>query len=169
MKQMNNKYEKRIRKVNKIETPTQERRRLQVIGIYDSLPKETIKGEEYVALKRIVEQMLDDCSLATANRAISSVRSCFKSIKVGKACYLQYIGEPVEPDKKITKSSAITTVATVLADIANIQDTLSSMTDFYETLDVEYEQVIQLNAMVRDTVLELANQADALAFTISEE
>ena len=66
-------------------------------------------------------------------------------------------------------SSAITTVATVLADIANIQDTLSAMTDFYETLDVEYEQVLQLNAMVRDTVFELANQADTLAFTISEE
>ena len=57
----------------------------------------------------------------------------------------------------------------MLADVSTIQDTLSAMTDFYETLDVEYEQVQQLNAMVRDTVLELANQADALAFTISEE
>jgi len=166
---MKNKYENRIRKVNKNETPIQEKRRLQVVGIYDSLPKEMIKGEEYVQLRKIVEQMLDDCSLSTANRSIASVRGWFKSIKLNGRVYLQFIGEPVEPDKEITKSSAITTVATVLADIANIQDTLSSMTDFYETLDVEYEQVIQLNAMVRDTVLELANQADALAFTISEE
>jgi len=165
---MRNKYENRIRKVNKNETRIQERRRLQVIGIYDGLPKTIIEGEECVALRKIIEQM-DDCSLSTAQRAVASIRGWFNTIKVGKLVYLQYIGEPVEPDKEITKSSAITTVATVLADIANMQDTLSSMTDFYETLDVEYEQVLQLNAMVRDTVFELANQADTLAFTISEE
>ena len=168
MKQMRNKYENRIRKVTINETRIHERRRLQVIGIYDRLPKIIIEGEECVPLRKIIEQM-DDCSLATANRSIRGIRSWFNTIKVGKNVYLQYIGEPVEPEKEITKSSAITTVATVLADIAHIQDTLSAMTDFYETLDVEYEQVQQLNAMVRDTVLELANQADALAFTISEE
>ena len=165
---MINKYENRIRKVNKNETPIHERRRLQVIGIYDRLPKTIIEGEECVALRKIVQQM-DDCSLSTAQRSIANIRGWFNTIKLGKIVYLQYAGEPTTPDKEVTKSSAITTVATVLADIANIQDTLSAMTDFYETLDVEYEQVLQLNAMVRDTVFELANQADTLAFTISEE
>ena len=166
---MKNKYENRIRKKNIRKDTMHERRRTEVISLYDRLPKESILGEMCVAQADIIKEM--NCSLSTAHRSLDTMKKAgwFKTIKAGKEVYLQFIGEPVEPEKEVTKSSAITTVATVLADIANIQDTLSAMTDFYETLDVEYEQVQQLNAMVRDTVLELANQADALAFTISEE
>tara|TARA_B110000858_G_scaffold51551_1_gene59728 strand:+ start:612 stop:1112 length:501 start_codon:yes stop_codon:yes gene_type:complete len=166
---MRNKYENRIRRTLTRKDTTHELRRALAISIYDRLPKESIFGEMCVAQADIQKEM--NCSPSTACRSLDGMKRAgwFKVIKAGKEVYLQYIGEPVEPEKEVTKSSAITTVATVLADIANIQDTLSAMTDFYETLDVEYEQVQQLNAMVRDTVLELANQADALAFTISEE
>ena len=168
---MRNKYENRIRRTQKQENTIQEKRREQILSRYANSKKHIIDGVECVAVIDIINGMMSEynCSLSTANRYVSKMASWFDKIKVGRGVYYTLIGEPTVPEKEITKSSAITTVATVLADIANIQDTLSAMTDFYETLDVEYEQVLQLNAMVRDTVFELANQADTLAFTISEE
>ena len=166
---MKNKYENKLRTKTNSRGATHERRRLEVLSIYDRLPKESILGEMCVSQADIIKEM--NCSLATAHRSLDGMKreGWFKVIKAGKEVYLHLIGKPVESQISATKPSAITTVATVLADVSTIQDTLSAMTDFYEILDVEYEQVQQLNAMVRDTVLELANQADALAFTISEE
>mgnify|MGYP003627602005 FL=1 len=166
---MKNKYENKLRTKTNRRGATHERRRVEVLSIYEMLPKETVMDLSCVAQADIHKEM--NCSLSTACRSLDAMKreGWFKVIKVGKEVYLHLIGKPVESQISATKTSAITTVATVLADVSTIQDTLSAMTDFYETLDVEYEQVQQLNAMVRDTVLELANQADALAFTISEE
>ncbi len=168
---MMNKYENRIRRTQTRTNTIQEKRREEILSTYTNSKKHIINGVECVALVDIINGMMHEynCSLSTVNRSMMKTASWFDKIRVGRTVYYTLVGEPVEPDKEVTKSSAITTVATVLADIANIQDTLSAMTDFYETLDVEYEQVLQLNAMVRDAVFELANQADALAFTISEE
>ena len=173
---MNNKYENRLKKrrMKNRKGTIEERHHKSLIEVFHSMTPQLIEGFSCVPKTEMTEILMDkiNVSKSTAERIFSSNSGYFDKHKIGKRVYLSYRDVPdcdVVIEREVTKSSAITTVATILADIANVQDTLFVMTEFYETLDVEYEQVKQLNEMVRNAAFELANQADALGFTISEE
>ena len=125
-----------------------------------------------MAISDLNEELMSQAniSLSTSNRIINNSRDWFDTHKIGKKVYLSYRGEPETMIKKeVTKTSAITTVASVLADVAKMQEDVLDMTEFYKNLNVDYKQVTQLNEMVRDTLFDLSNLANRLAFTIKDE
>jgi len=172
---MNNKYENRLKSKsmrNRIGT-IESRHHKTLMAVFEGMTVELIAGFNCVAISDLNEELMSQAniSLSTSNRIINNSRDWFDTHKIGKKVYLSYRGEPetMIKEKEVTKTSAITTVASVLADVAKMQEDVLDMTEFYENLNVDYEQVTQLNEMVRDAVFDLANLADRLAFTIKDE
>ncbi len=172
---MNNKYENRLksRSMRNAIGTTGARQHKTLMETFEGMTTELIAGFDCVPCSDLNEELMSqgNICLSTSNRIINNSRDWFDIHKIGKKVYLSYRGEPetIMKEKEVTKTSAITTVASVLADVAKMQEDVLDMTEFYENLNVDYEQVTQLNEMVRDTVFDLANLADRLAFTIKDE
>tara|TARA_R110001583_G_scaffold45551_1_gene143369 strand:- start:761 stop:1273 length:513 start_codon:yes stop_codon:yes gene_type:complete len=169
---MNNKYENKLKRNNKRPiTKIQERKFENLMKVYNEYEKIIIDDIEYVPYCDL--KMLIEGSRATADRTITYYRreGWFTETKIGGKVYLSFAGEPESrPEKEITKSSAILTIAQILADVSNMIDDLDTVIEFYDITDEsEYAEVTMLNDMVKETAFNLANRADALGFTIGDE
>ena len=169
---MNNKYENKLKRNNiRPASKLYERKFDNLMKVYNEHEKTIIEGIEYVPYGDL--KMLIDGSMATANRTLDYFRreGWFTQTRLGNLVYLTFTGAPESrPDKEVTKSSAILTIAQILADVSNMIDDLDTVIEFYDITDEsEYTEVTMLNDMVKETAFNLANRADALGFTIGDE
>ena len=169
---MNNKYENKLKRNNiRPASKLYERKFDNLMKVYNEHEKTIIDGIEYVPYCGLTEEIAG--SRATAHRTLSYFRreGWFTETRIGGKVYLSYAGAPESrPEKEVTKSSAILTIAQILADVSNMIDDLDTVIEFYDITDEsEYAEVTMLNDMVKETAFNLANRADALGFTIGDE